>query len=75
MMSDISGLPPELKNKLPVGFNELKYYDLDDPNQDVFDSLSPYWRKIIQSSQEYQGLTGETPSKPKDFEAEDDIPF
>ena len=75
VMSDISGLPPELKSKLPVGFNELKYYDLDDPNQEVFDSLSPYWRKIIQSSQEYQGLTGEAPSKPKDFEAEDDIPF
>lgn len=78
VLADISAVPPELKAKLPAGVNELKCYDLDEPDQDVFENLSPYWKKVIQSSQEYKKLTGEvsnTSTAFKDFEAEDDIPF
>jgi hypothetical protein len=62
---------------VPNRVNDLLYFSLDEFDQKIFDGLSDGYKKLIQVSPEYSGLSKGNGSKPagKFDDMEDDIPF
>jgi hypothetical protein len=70
-------VPPIIKKHgLPQHFNEVKIFDIDEPDMELFSTFSDYLRAKIESSPEWQKR-----NKPTAYtgggveEADDDIPF
>lgn len=76
-VSGVMALPKGMP--LPEQVNPSVYFSLDDFDQAVFDKLSDGYKKLIQTSPEYQALTngGKQPAaqRGKFDDMEDDIPF
>ena len=77
-ISAIMSVPPAIKKAgIPEGKNELKMFDLDNPDMELFETFSNYLQDKIRLSPEWQSL-GNKPkpvSKGSFADMEDDIPF
>lgn len=79
-IAGINPVPANMKKAgLPEGVNELKIFDISDPDMELFDSFSENLKNKIQSSPEWQdrhggGAPEKAPSQ-SIRDLEDDIPF
>jgi hypothetical protein len=79
----INPVPANMKKAgLPEGVNELKLFDIENPDMELFDTFSENLKNKIKSSPEWQALHGGEPvqAEPKKSgggfeELDDDIPF
>ena len=84
----INPVPKMIKNTIPAGHNELKIFDINNPDMELFESFGDKLREKIRQSPEWRAVHGErnqqyiqTPApaaKPASngFEdMDDDIPF
>ena len=78
----INPVPTNMKKAgMPEGVNELKLFDIENPDMELFDTFSENLKNKIKSSPEWQAIHGEEPAKtaPKKeggfAELDDDIPF
>lgn len=81
-ISNINSVPQSIKQAgLPEGFNELKFFDIDEPDMELFESLGPKIKEKIMGSPEWQKKHGgKVVEKPKpqndDFgDSLDDVDF
>jgi len=76
----VSSVPAMIRKAgMPDGVNELVWFDIDEPDMQVFDSFSDHLKATIQNSPEWrmrqEGAYSE-PVRPQDtLEDDDDIPF
>jgi hypothetical protein len=81
-IAGVNPVPANMKKAgLPNGVNELKIFDIENPDMELFDSFSENLKKKIESSPEWQesrGSSSQKSSAPKSEGVEgldDDIPF
>ena len=81
-IAGVNPVPANMKKAgLPNGVNELKIFDIENPDMELFDSFSENLKKKIESSPEWQESRGSDSQKfsaPKSEGIEgldDDIPF
>ncbi len=81
-IAGVNPVPANMKKAgLPNGVNELKIFDIENPDMELFDSFSENLKKKIESSPEWQesrGSSSHKSSAPKSEGIEgldDDIPF
>ena len=76
-IKSITPVPPIIKKHgLPQHFNEVKIFDIDEPDMELFSTFSDYLRAKIESSPEWQKRnkpTAYTGGGVADFD--DDVPF
>jgi hypothetical protein len=73
-VSSVSAVPLALKKAgLPDGVNPALMFDIDDPDMEVYESLTDYLKELIAKSPEWQMRSGQH-SLPK-VDLDDDIPF
>jgi len=73
-VSSVSAVPLALKKAgLPDGVNPALMFDIDDPDMEVYESLTDYLKELIAKSPEWQMRSGQH-SLPK-VDVDDDIPF
>ena len=73
-VSSVSAVPLALKKAgLPDGVNPALMFDIDDPDMEVYESLTDYLKELIAKSPEWQVRSGQH-SLPK-VDVDDDIPF
>jgi hypothetical protein len=72
-IKSITPVPPIVKKHgLPQHFNEVKIFDIDEPDMELFGTLSDYLRGKIESSPEWRVRKK---SKPVADDLDEDIPF
>jgi len=84
-ISNINPVPASIKKLgLPQGFNEVKLFSIDDPDMDLFESLSENLKNKIRQSPEWERMHGgpatttkaSSSQAPANFDdIADDIPF
>ena len=63
---------------LPEPVNDLVWFDVDEPDMDVFNAFPDYLKEVIQNSPEWKMRTGDYDngfSKVEEDQPSDDIPF
>lgn len=72
----INPVPPNIKKAgLPEPYNEAKFFDLDDPDMELYDSFSDNLKNRICASPEWQSRTVTHQTKVREDSLEDDVPF
>ena len=75
-ISGISPVPSALRAHQPEGFNPTKIFWLQDYKQEVFDSLSNYYKEKIMESSEWRGQKAKDKNKVTIEDSDlSDIPF
>src|SRR5690606_2893239 len=68
-VANVGAMRPRDAAKCPELVNEARFFDLDDPNLEVFNSLPKWIQEVISSNLEYKGsklealLSGKTEEK------------
>jgi hypothetical protein len=79
-IATINTVPSALKSNLPQGFNKTALFEIDNPNNEMWDSFSDGLKQKISLSPEWQARSGNetkenAPAKSNFSDMEDDIPF
>lgn len=73
-VSSVSGVPSAIKKAgLPDGVNPAIMFDIDEPDMEIYESMTDYLKELIAKAPEWQMRTGQH-SAPK-ADMDDDIPF
>lgn len=78
-VSSVTSVPATIKKMgLPEPVNDLVWFDIDEPDMDVFNAFPDYLKEVIQNSPEWKMRTGDYDngfSKVEEDQPSDDIPF
>jgi len=75
-ISSIATVPAMMKASIPSGVNDLKTFDMEDPDMELFDSLGDKLKEKIMSSKEWQQRSVKNEAPASDIDSlDDDIPF
>jgi hypothetical protein len=78
-VSSVTSVPATIKKMgLPEPVNDLLWFDIDEPDMEVFNSFPDYLKEVIEKSPEWKMRTGDYDngfSKVEEDQASDDIPF
>jgi len=75
-VSSVTSVPSTIKKMgLPEPYNENIWFDIDEPDMDVFNSFPDYLKEVIQNSPEWKMRTGDYDNGFSKEEESDDIPF
>lgn len=75
-INSIATVPAMMKGSIPKGFNELKSFDLDAPDMELFESFGEKLKEKIMASKEWAQLSAkESPNAIPESDLDDDIPF
>jgi len=53
----ISGVPAEFRASIPPLANEPMFFDIDNPDMDVYNNLFPFLKEMISSAPEWKGAS------------------
>ena len=78
-VSSVTSVPATIKKMgLPEPVNDLLWFDIDEPDMEVFNSFPDYLKEVIEKSPEWKMRTGDYDngfSKVEEDQPSDDIPF
>lgn len=75
-VSSVTSVPSTIKKMgMPEPYNENVWFDIDEPDMEVFDSFPDYLKEVIQDSPEWKMRSNMGDSFTTPQEESDDIPF
>lgn len=74
-VNTVNPVPAPMKKNLPEGRNKLQIFDFDDPDMEVFESLSKNIKSRIESSPEWNAIKGKSALKDTFADLDEEIPF